>query len=284
MPPTDNERPLGILAGSGEIPLYVANKARNEGRRVFIVGLKDAAEPAIETFPHEWISWGEIGKLFNCLGEAGVKDLVIVGGVRRPRIKNIQFDFGLIRNLPFLLSLTMGGDDEILSRVIRFFEEKGLEIKGVHQLAPELLAQTGCLTNKKPNQKDIIDINKGIETVLQLGTMDIGQGAVVARNYVLCVEAAEGTDAMLERAAGLRQWGNKWLGRRFGVLVKWPKPHQELRIDMPAIGPRTIDNVANAGLAGICIAAGSVLISEKEQTIEAANRQGIFIIGADGPL
>ena len=274
--------PLGIIAGSGELPLYIAEKTLEKGRPVFMVGLKDSASDAIEVHPHTWISFGEIDKLFKSLKNAGVEDLVIIGGVKRPKIKNIQFDFGLIRNVPFLLSLTSGGDDEILSSIINFFENKGLTIRGAHELVPELTADVGCLTKKTPSNGDLKDIEKGIRTVRDLGTMDIGQGAVVARGYVLCVEAAEGTDQMLERAKGLRQWGAKWLGRRFGVLVKWPKPNQEIRIDMPTIGPRTIENVKAAGLAGICIAANKVLISQKQTTIDLANKLGIFIIAANG--
>ncbi len=273
--------PLGILAGSGELPLHIAEKAEESGRGVYIVGLKDAASKDIEKHPHNWISWGELDKLFNSLNNAGVQDLVIIGGVKRPKLKTIQFDFGLIRNLPFLFSLTSGGDDEILSSVIGFFEEKGFTIKGAHELVPELTAEPGCLTKRSPGKTDLADIHKGMKTVLELGTMDIGQGAVVARGYVLCVEAAEGTDEMLRRAKGLRQWGAKWLGRRFGVMVKLPKPHQEIRIDMPTIGPRTIELVAEAGLAGICIAANQVLISQKKQTIDLANKLGVFIMAED---
>ena len=109
--------------------------------------------------------------------------------------------------------------------------------------------------------------------------MDIGQGAVVAREYVLCVEAAEGTDNMLDRAKGLRQWGKGWLNKKNGVLVKLPKPNQELRIDMPTIGPKTIELVADAGLNGIAVVENKVLISEKQKTIELANKLGVFIIG-----
>ena len=274
-----NQTPLGLIAGSGALPHYIAKKTTDTGRPVFIAAIEGTSEPEISDFPHIWLKWGELGKLFKALEAEQVKDVVIIGGVKRPNIKDLHFDFGLIRNLPFIFSLTLGGDDSVLSSIVNFFEEKGFTIIGAHQLAPELTADLGCMTKKKPSSNDQRDIEKGIQTVLNLGTMDIGQGAVVARDYVLCVEAAEGTDLMLERAKGLRQWGNKWLGRRFGVFVKWPKPQQELRIDMPTIGPKTVDLVADAGLAGICVAANHVLISEKQKTIEAANKAGIFILG-----
>jgi len=273
--------PLGIVAGNGALPLYIAKRTYETGRPVFIVGIEGTTSKDIEQYPHCWLKWGQIDKLFDKLKKAHVKELVIIGGVKRPAVKNIHFDFGLIRNLPFVLSLFMGGDDSILSSIVQFIEEKGLQVVGAHQIAPELTADTGILTKKSPSKKDDLDIKKGITTVLNLGTMDIGQGAVVARNYVLCVEAAEGTDQMLKRAAGLRQWGSKWLGRRIGVLVKLPKPNQELRIDMPTIGPKTVELVASAGLAGICIAADKVLISDKQETISRANKLGLFIIGKE---
>lgn len=281
--PTDatTKSPLGILAGNGALPLHIAKRTIAAGRPVFIVGIDGTADPEIEQYDHVWVKWGQVSKLFGELKKAKVQELVIIGGVRRPKLENLHFDFGLIRNLPFVLSLTMGGDDTVLSSVVKFVEDHDLKIVGAHQVAPELTAPEGVITRKKPDKTDIIDIKKGIRTVLDLGSMDIGQGAVVARDYVLCVEAAEGTDQMLDRARGLRQWGQKWFGRRFGVLVKLPKPNQELRIDMPAIGPRTVELVAEAGLNGICIAAGHVLISDREKTIDLANKTGTFIIGVD---
>ena len=270
-----DQSPLGIIAGSGELPLYIAAKAHAMGRQVFIAAIQGTTDPKIEQHPHTWLKWGELGKLFKSLSQAGVQDLVIIGGVKRPNLKDMHVDFGLICNLPFIFSLTLGGDDSVLSNVVDFIEKKGFTIIGAHEMTADL----GCMTKKQPSPRDQADIDKGKKTVLELGSMDIGQGAVVARDYVLCVEAAEGTDQMLERAKGLRQWGSKWLGRRFGVLVKWPKPHQELRIDMPTIGPKTVALVAEAGLAGICVAAGNVLMSDKQKTIEAANQAGIFIIG-----
>ncbi len=271
--------PLGILAGNGTLPLYIAERTQKSGRDVFIIGIDGTASKEIEQYPHKWIKWGEVDKLFNTLKTEKVEQLLFIGGVSRPEFKNIHFDFGMIRNLRFLFSLTMGGDDTVLTNIVNFVEKKGFQIVGAHEVAPELTADSGTFTKKAPTKIDLKDIQKGIRTVLSLGEMDIGQGAVVAREYVLCVEAAEGTDNMLKRAKGLRQWGKGWFNKRNGVLVKLPKPNQELRIDMPTIGPRTIENVAEAGLNGIAIVENKVLMSEKQKTIELANELGIFIIG-----
>lgn len=278
---TTNKTPLGLLAGDGALPLYIASQTVSSGRDIFIVGIEGTASKEIEAYPHIWIKWGEVDKLFSQLKKANVKDLVFIGGVKRPEFKNIHFDFGMIRNLPFVFSLTMGGDDTVLSNIVSFVENKGFNIVGAHEIVPEITADEGCYTKKKPNKIDNKDIAKGIETVLSLGAMDIGQGAVVARDYVLCVEAAEGTDNMLKRAKELRQWGKGWFGKKHGVLVKLPKPNQELRIDMPTIGPRTIELVADAGLNGVCVATNKVLISDKQNTIKLADKLGVFIVGVD---
>ena len=273
------QTPLGILAGNGSLPLYIAERTIKSGRDVFILGINATADPKIENYPHTWLKWGEVDKLFKTLKKQNVEQLLFIGGVSRPDFKDIHFDFGMIRNLPFVFSLTMGGDDSVLTNIVGFVESKGVSIVGAHEIDPELTADRGVLTKKFPSKVDRKDIEKGIKTVLSLGEMDIGQGAVVAREYVLCVEAAEGTDNMLDRAKGLRQWGKGWLNKKNGVLVKLPKPNQELRIDMPTIGPKTIELVADAGLNGIAVVENKVLISEKQKTIELANKLGVFIIG-----
>jgi hypothetical protein len=274
-----SQTPLGILAGNGSLPLYIAERTIKSGRDVFILGINATADPKIENYPHTWLKWGEVDKLFKTLKKQNVKQLLFIGGVSRPDFKDIHFDFGMIRNLPFVFSLTMGGDDSVLTNIVNFVESKGVSIVGAHEIAPELTADRGVLTKKSPSKVDRKDIEKGIKTVLSLGEMDIGQGAVVAREYVLCVEAAEGTDNMLDRAKGLRQWGKGWLNKKNGVLVKLPKPSQELRIDMPTIGPKTIELVAGAGLNGIAVVENKVLMSEKQKTIDLANKLGVFIIG-----
>lgn len=273
------QTPLGILAGNGSLPLYIAERTIKSGRDVFILGINATADPKIENYPHTWLKWGQVDKLFKTLKKQNVEQLLFIGGVSRPDFKDIHFDFGMIRNLPFVFSLTMGGDDSVLTNIVGFMESNGVSIVGAHEIAPELTADRGVLTKKSPSKVDRKDIEKGIKTVLSLGEMDIGQGAVVAREYVLCVEAAEGTDNMLDRAKGLRQWGKGWLNKKNGVLVKLPKPNQELRIDMPTIGPKTIELVADAGLNGIAIVENKVLMSEKQKTIELANKLGVFIIG-----
>ena len=274
------ERPkLGIISGGGVMPCLVAGAAQKAGRDVHILALEGEADQHIEAFSHTWIKWGQIGRIFKTLKKTQCKDVVFIGSVSRPDMSTVRFDLGAIAILPFLFSLMVGGDDTILTRIVKFFEKKGYTIRGAHEVAPELLAPDGCLTKKQPSSKDMKDIHTGIEIIKSLGKFDVGQGAVVAKGYALAVEAAEGTDSMLERCKDLRQWGSKRNKKKIGVFVKCPKPNQEKRIDMPTIGTTTIEKVADAGLAGIAIAANSVLLADKDQLIKTAIERDIFVIG-----
>jgi len=271
--------PLGIIAGRGPLPCVLAESAAARGLPLHIVAIRGEAREEIERFPHTWIKWGEIGKMFAALDKNGCGDLVIIGGVNRPDLSNVRFDLGAIRTLPFLLSLGKGGDDHVLSRIVRFFEDKGYRVHGAGDVAPELLAGEGKLGDQAPSAEDKADIDMAFDVVRALGRFDVGQAAVVVKGHVLAVEAAEGTDAMLARCAELREAGRAGRGGRAGVLVKAPKPGQEERVDLPTIGPDTVSKAAAAGLAGIAVAARQVLMAEPAATIEAADQQGLFLLG-----
>ena len=271
--------PLGIVAGRGSLPVFIADAASADNVPVHIVGIRGEADPEIERFPHTWIKWGEVGKVFSALDKNGCNDLVIIGGVSRPDLKNVRIDLGALKALPFLLSLRKGGDDHILSRIVRFFEQKGYRVHGAGDVLPELLVPEGPLSRRTPSADDKADMALAFKVVRTLGALDIGQAAVVANGYVLAVEAAEGTDAMLERCADIKRRGRSH-GTGKGVLVKAPKPGQEERVDMPTIGPETLLKAAEAGLAGVAVAAQHVLIAEYNRTIEIANERKLFLYGA----
>ncbi|MGB2931686.1 MAG: UDP-2,3-diacylglucosamine diphosphatase LpxI [Methyloceanibacter sp.] len=268
--------PLAIIAGGGTLPCAIAAAVTAGGGRVHIIGIRGEADETIASYPHSWMKWGEAGKLFATLKQEGCHDLIFIGTVGRPDLSNIKLDLGAIRALPFLLSLRKGGDDSVLSRIVGFIEDKGYRVRGAGEVAPELLAGIGTLGAKAPSTESMADIEAGFRVVEALGRLDVGQAAVVAKGHVLAVEAAEGTDAMLARCAGLRQWGRR---PRAGVMVKAPKPGQEERVDLPTIGPDTVDKAAHAGLAGIAVAAGRVLIADRAATIAAADEHGLFLFG-----
>jgi UDP-2,3-diacylglucosamine hydrolase len=270
---------IGILAGGGRLPLMIAESVAARGDAVHIVAIKGEADPEIVRFPHTWVNWGEIGRMVSTLrSEAG--ELVIAGGVRRPDLWKVRPDSGFFTHLPQLFALLAGGDDAVLSRVVRFFEQKGLRVRGAHEVAPDLLAAAGRLGAVALSDQGHVDARIGFSVRRVLGRLDAGQAVVVSDGKVLAIEGAEGTDAMLGRVALLA--GRDSAAARRGVLAKGPKPGQELRIDMPAIGPNTVASAAAAGLAGIVVEAGSVLILDREQALRAADQAACAVVGLAG--
>ena len=265
---------IGILAGGGRLPVLLAESLAARGVGVHIVGLEGEADAAIAGFSHSWVRWGEIGRMLMTLRQEGCSELVIAGAVRRPNLWKLRPDAGLIRNLPRLARLLVGGDDGVLTGVVRFFERMGLSVRGAHEVAPELLAATGRIGEAAlaPSEED--DARRGFAVRRALQAVDAGQAVVVADGRVLAIEGAEGTDAMLQRLAAA---GGS--AKRSGVLAKGPKPGQELRVDMPAIGPRTILNARAAGLAGVVVEAGAVLLLDRAQMLRVADEQGCAVHG-----
>jgi len=268
--------PLGILAGNGALPLEVADEVSRNGRPVHIVAIAGEAEPGIERHPHTWVGLGQIGGLLRAFRGAGCRDIVILGGVRRPDLKRLRADLGFVINLPLILSLMAGGDDSVLRKIVSFFERRGFRVVGAHDVAPGLLAKDGPLGNRKPDDRVSRHIALGFALVEALGPLDVGQGVVIAGGRPVAIEAAEGTDRMLMRLESLRASGIT----SGGVLVKAPKPGQELRIDLPAVGPKTVELASAAGLAGIAVAAGQVLVAERDRLAQRLAETGLFLIGS----
>ena len=268
---------VGILAGAGRLPLMIADSLIRRGAAVHIVGIKGAADPAIARFPHTWVSWGQIARMLAALRREGGRQMLIAGAVMRPDLKRIRPDAGLLRNLPFIVRLLAGGDDAVLKRVVRFFEGHGFEVLGVHEVSPDLLAGAGPMGKTALSEADRADALIGFAVRRALGPVDAGQAVAVAAGKVLAIEGPEGTDAMLQRVALLPVHGA--LGLPAGVLAKGPKPGQELRVDMPAIGPRTIEQVAAAGMAGVAVETGAVLVLDLAEAIRLADAHGCAIEG-----
>ncbi|BCP53671.1 hypothetical protein K32_22880 [Kaistia sp. 32K] len=273
---------LGIICGGGAFPIVVAEAALKAGRKVFLLPIYGFAEAAaVERYPHEWIHIGAFGKLSGVLRRNGCRQVVFVGTVLRPRISRLRVDWGSLKLLPRVLGMFRGGDDHLLTSVGRIFEEHGFELVGAHQIAPDILVPPGVLGAHQPREEDIDAAHFGQEVVRALGPFDIGQGVVVGGRRILAVEAAEGTDLMLERCRDLRANGRIKLGHKSGVLVKAPKPGQDRRLDLPSIGPRTIELAAEAGLAGVAVEAGGVIAANIEDIVRIADETGLFIVGLD---
>jgi DUF1009 family protein len=223
------------------------------------------------------VNWGQIGRMVRALAQEGGRQMVIAGRATRPDLKRIRPDGGFFRNLPFIVRLLAGGDDAVLKRVVRFFEGHGFEVLGVHDVSPDLLVGGGRMGVVGLSAANRADAEIGFAVRRALGTVDAGQAVAVAGGKVLAIEGAEGTDAMLQRVAALPVRGALRLPT--GVLTKGPKPGQELRVDMPAIGPSTIEQAAAAGLAGVAVASGAVLILDRADAIRSADAHGCALEG-----
>ncbi len=267
---------IGIVAGSGTLPIAVAEAAAKAGHNPFILGLEGDASAAIERFAHAYANIGQIGRMLSVLRTEGCTQLVFLGGIKRPNVFRVKIDTGFFWYLPKLLRVLKGGDDTVLRGVARFFEDRGFSVLAAHEVAPELLAPEGSFSHLLPSARDLEDIELGFAAAHALGLFDIGQAAVVSRGSILAVEAAEGTDAMLSRCGPLNRWG---YASRSGVLVKRPKAGQDRRLDLPAIGPRTVELAAAACLAGIAVEAGAVLLADAGELVEKANKAGVFLYG-----
>jgi UDP-2,3-diacylglucosamine hydrolase len=267
---------IGILAGGGRLPLMIAESVLQRGGSVHIVAIEGEADASIAHFPHTWVNWGQVGYMVATLRERA-DAMVIAGGVRRPDLWKLRPDLGFFLSLPKILEMMAGGDDSVLSRVVRFFEAKGIVVRGAHEVAPDLLALGGPAGSLALDRQCRADAELGFAVRGALGALDAGQAVVVAAGRVLAIEGAEGTDAMLARVAALRGAGKD--AARGGVLTKGPKPGQELRVDMPAVGPRTVAAVADAGLAAMAFEAGAVLLLDRTEAIVGADARGIAIEG-----
>ena len=275
--------PLAILCGAGAFPLEVAFEARRAGREPFLVGIVGATESAIESYPHVWVRMGEVGKLFAALRARAVAEMVIIGAMARPEFADLRLDWGAVKRAAGLAQLFRRGDNGLLVGLAAIIEREGIRVVGAHDVAPRLLAPLGPFGRRAASPEDETDIALGARLIDALSSFDAGQGAVVAAGRVLAIEAAEGTDAMLARVAEMRASGRLRFAGPAGVLVKAPKRWQDLRLDMPAIGPKTIDGAAKAQLCGVAVAAGRVLIVERERLAREADAAGLFVAGFASP-
>lgn len=280
---TPGAGPLGIICGGGSFPLAVAQSAQRSGREIVLFLLRGFADPALENWPHVWIGLGKFGLLRAEMRRHGCRDVVFIGTVLRPRVRDVRFDWAAVRLLPRVLGLFRGGDDHLLSGIGRLFEEEGFHLVGAHEVAPDILVPPGVLGGVEPTADERADIEVGVNALLALGPLDIGQGVVVMNGHVVAVEAAEGTDLMLARCAELRTLGRIRTPPRCGVLVKVPKAGQDRRLDLPSLGPRTVEGAAAAGLAGVAVEANGTIVSDLPELIRAADAAGIFLLGVNPP-
>lgn len=272
--------PVGLIAAGGAMPFAVANSLKARGINSVLFALKGACDPAsVERFRHHWISVGQLGRAVKLFRSEGCRDLVFIGTLVRPALSEIRLDWGTLRAISHVLAAFRGGDDHLLSGIGRILERDGFRMVGIKDVAPDLLVPVGSLTRAVPDAKATADIARGRAVLAALGAFDIGQAVIVIDGHVVGVEDIEGTDGLLARVARLRGEGRICAKAGCGVLVKGPKSAQDLRFDLPTIGPRTVEGAVKAELAGIAVVAGNTIVAEPQAMIEAAAAAGLFVTG-----
>ena len=272
-------KPLGLIAGGGDLPRAVAESVAQSGGSVFVVGLRGMCGDWAEKFPHEWVSLGEPGKALKALKTVDADRVLLAGRVERPKFSELKLDTKGVMVLPKVVAAARHGDDALLRLLVGLFEAEGFRAISVAEAAPGLLAEEGPLGRIKPGDEHKADIARAFAIVRALGALDVGQAAVVCEGLALAVEAAEGTDRMIARVGQLRETLRGTPDKKRGVLVKALKPTQDAKTDMPVIGKETVQRAAEMGLAGIALESGKSLIVDKRAVTDEADRLGLFVTG-----
>ena len=272
---------LGLIAGGGSLPVEIAEHCERSGRPLFVIRLKGFAGPELAPFAGAEVGLAELGKCIKALKRAGCRAVCLAGNVARPDFTALMPDLRGLAALPAAIAAARKGDDALLRMLVGEFEKEGFVVEGAHEVMDDLGLDIGPLGRISPSEENLADVAHALDVARAVGRLDVGQAVAVCRGLVLAVEAAEGTDAMLTRVAGLPEALRGRPGANAGVLAKAPKPIQEKRVDLPTIGPATVRGVAQAGLAGIVGEAGHLLVLDREMVIELADELGVFILGVE---
>jgi len=272
------EDKLAIIAGRDALPRLIAEQRRAVGLPYLVVSFAGEVAPWIDGHPHQAHQFEKVGRLFAALRDAGCSHVVFAGAMDRPRLKPWRADGKAVVLMGKVMALMAQGDDGLLSGLAGVFEAEGFTVIGAQDCLDGLTAGEGVLGRHKPEPQDRADAVRGAAILAALGPLDVGQAVVVAAGVCLGIEAIEGTDALLDRVAALSS--ERRHGAPGGVLVKMAKPGQDRRVDLPSIGPRTVEGAARAGLSGIVVEADGANILEREKTIRAADAAGLFLWSA----
>lgn len=270
---------LGLIAGGGGLPQAVAQRCEAEGRPIYIVRLEGFADPHLARWPGGDFGMAQIGAILKALKAEGCGAVCLAGIVNRPDFKSLKPDFKGATLLPGIIAAAAKGDDALLRKILSAFEAEGFIVEGADDILGGETLPPGPLGRVTPTPEQLEDLKKALYVAEKTGELDIGQGAVVCDGLVLAVEAQEGTDAMLRRVADLPVDLRGAVTDRRGALGKAPKPIQDLRVDMPVIGARTLELAAQAGLSGVGGVAGRLILIDRPAIIETADRLGLFVWG-----
>lgn len=263
---------IGIIAGAGQFPELVAEGARKDGFSVVMCGFVGHTDPAIESKADvfEMLHLGALSKLIQFFRKNGVTRVCFAGAINKPKALDVRPD---LRAAKLLFKIRSKGDDVLLRAVLDELESDGLQIVQAAELVPNLRGPAGVLTKKKLTDKQRETLAYGIPIGEQIGAMDIGQCIVVRENMVVAVECLEGTDATIKRGAEL--------GGNGCVAIKLLKPNQDERIDLPALGLNTIQNLVDGGYSCLAYYAGKTLFFDRDEAVALANEHGIAIVGVN---
>jgi DUF1009 family protein len=265
--------PIGLVAGNGQFPIEFAENARARGLAVVTVAIKGEADKRIEALSESttWVTVGQLGKLVRSLKRAGCRQVAFAGGVTRVNfVDGFRIDWVGLRMLSKLRSFN---DDSIMRGIIATVENGGIQVIGASTLLEKSVPKAGTLTKRGLTRDEIENAKIGWEAARTTGALDIGQSIVMRNKTIIAVEAVEGTDATIKRAAAVRGEG--------GVLVKLAKPIQDLRIDLPAIGVRTIELMQENRITALVVEAGKAIMLDPQGILEAAHRLDIAIVAAE---
>ncbi|MGB2901356.1 MAG: UDP-2,3-diacylglucosamine diphosphatase LpxI [Candidatus Acidiferrum sp.] len=271
MPDTDAQlKGWGLIAGNGRFPFLVLEGARSQGIEMAVIALKEEASPELEKIAKRlhWVSLGELSKTIELLQQEGVTQAVMAGQVKHNKIFSaIRPDWKLAK---LLFSLPRKNTDALIGAVARVLEDEGIRLVDSTIFLKPLVPQPGVLTRRAPNEHEVEDIAYGIGVARQIAGMDIGQTVVISDRACVAVEAMEGTDETIARAARIA--GGKPL-----VVVKVSKPGQDMRFDVPVVGLSTIEQMKSAGATALALDAGRTLLFDREKLIDLADAAGIAI-------
>lgn len=266
--------PIGLIAGNGRFPLLFAREARAHGHRIVAVAYRGETMESIEDEVDEvtWIRVGQLGRMIKAFRAGNVHRAVMAGGIDKVRsLSQVRPD---LRGMLFLRrALTTGGqgDDALLRALAGELEGEGITVVASTIFLDHMIARAGRIAGPKPSSQALADIRMGCRVLEALGDVDVGQSVVVERGVVLAVEAVEGTDEIIRRAGRM--------GRGSTVVVKTSKQSQDMRFDVPAVGPVTIATMAASGATLLAIEAGATLLLDREQLLDAATQAGIGVVG-----
>ncbi len=283
MPP-NNDGLVAILAGGGRLPRQLIDHLASEGRPFKLLAFRGFAGRDIRSRADATLHLLDLQGILDHLQAWKPVSVTLAGGVHRPSATALLSAYSLFMNFQKVRSVISKGDDNLLRGAVSLLEEWGQHVVGVHELMPGLTASSGIMGNHVPTDEDRQVMVAGFEVLSALSPYDIGQAVVMSGERVLAIEGPEGTDRTLKRAKAVQ--------RRFifsrssslrGAVIKAAKRGQDLRVDMPAIGPRTVLEAHKAGLHGIAVGAGSTLIVDRDETVATANRLGLYLVGTIPP-